>query len=140
MSETWVPREELEGLIGRDGAALLCREAGGVPIYVPVKTNPACRLGRILPQRQLAALVAAYGGTMIAVPNGKFRPHKDVILKRLAQGEPHARIALDVGVTSLLPSTLLPSGSVRIAFSFSFVSSFPSAPLRLRGRRYSGFR
>lgn len=99
MSETWVPREELEGLIGREGAALLCREAGGVPIYVPVKTNPACRLGRILPARPLAALVAAYGGTMITVPNGKFRPHKDVILRRLEQGEPHARIALDVGVT-----------------------------------------
>lgn len=119
MSETWVPREELEGLIGRDGAALLCREAGGVPIYVPVKTNPACRLGRILPQRQLAALVAAYGGTMITVPNGKFRPHKDVILKRLEQGEPHARIRpRRRRDRALCPSACLAQGPEPPAFVF----------------------
>lgn len=99
MAETWISREELAEIIGRDGATLLCRTCGGVPLYVPVKVNMSCRLGRILPPHLMAALVDAYGGLTISVPNGKFCPHKSTILRRLAKGEAHAAIALEVGVT-----------------------------------------
>lgn len=100
MAETWISRPELEEVLGRDGADLLCRVSGGVPVYVPLKADVSTHLGRILGPFKLAALARVYGGMRITVPNGrKAEAHKNTIIGKLEAGLPYDKIALELGVT-----------------------------------------
>lgn len=100
MAETWVSRPELEDLIGRNAAEVLCRCHGGVPVYVPVKVDADSALGRIIGIGPLRVLSSLYGGESITVPNGRrTEPFKGRILALLEEGHSCAAIALELGVT-----------------------------------------
>lgn len=100
MAETWVSRPELEEVLGKDGADLLCRVSGGVPVYVPIKADAATHLGRILGPLKLRALANIYGGMRITVPNGrKAEPFKNSIINKIESGLACDKIALEIGVT-----------------------------------------
>lgn len=100
MAETWVSRAELEEVLGKDGADMLCRTSGGVPLYVPRSADASTFLGRLLGPLRLAALTTIYGGMRITVPNGRrAEPFKGRIIDLLQCGTSAEKIAMAVGVT-----------------------------------------
>lgn len=100
MGCEWVHFGALADVIGRDAAAALCGEMGGVPVYVPAAPRPGHDLERIVGRQALLALAAVYGGARIMVPNlRRGQPRKGEILELLGRGLSRRDIALRLCVT-----------------------------------------
>lgn len=94
MSARWISLPELEEVIGRDMARVLCRHLGGLSIYIPRNPGPAHRCSPIIGLPALQALAAYAGGYHLELPNLR-RPEaeKKRIWELLDQGLTHERIA-----------------------------------------------
>lgn len=63
MAENWIPYPELVELIGRDAAGTLCRNYGGIPLYIPRCAGMDCPLSRLIGTYALKTLVLEYGAS-----------------------------------------------------------------------------
>lgn len=100
MAGIWVNFANLQDIMGKDMATVLCRARGGVSFYVPKAAQAGHDLVRIIGVPAFRALVAVYGGEVIVVPNyRRGTPRKGTILKLLEQGVSMRDIAMRLDVT-----------------------------------------
>lgn len=99
--DMWISQYELDTLLGKDAAKLLCSHYGGVRFYIPTVNTVATNhpFAMLLGMRAMRALASAYGGNRITVPNGRNEPKKSEILDMLEQGKGARATALALGVT-----------------------------------------
>ena len=98
--DCWVARVELEEVIGKQAAKLLCAHFGGLRQYIPQKANAYHPFASLLGMLDLTLLCERYGGVSITLPNGRNEPGKEEIIKAIEKGEKTMRdIALEFGVT-----------------------------------------
>lgn len=99
MASRWVSMVELEMLIGKEAAQVLCRHAGGVSHRCPVHPHTDTLFARLIGAPALKKLCQAYGGEMIVLPNGQHTTKKMDIVARLEQGKSCRQIAMELGLT-----------------------------------------
>lgn len=100
MSERWVSLPELGSVIGDRAARDLCREFGGLSVYVPARGKADHEFARVIGEQAMQALCAYAGGYHVALPNLR-RPEsqKDRILGMLETGATHREIAEECKVS-----------------------------------------
>jgi len=87
---------ELVEKIGLPDAYRLCRERGGVRIYIPYQARPDCQLARIVSMEAVRALVEHWQGETIEVPKAEtlLRQLRDREIRAARrQGVPRAELA-----------------------------------------------
>lgn len=100
MSARWISLAELEEVIGKTNAALLCREFGGLSCYLPATPGPDHQFARIIGMPALSALAKYTGGWHLEMPNlRRAEPSVRRIREMLAQGLTHRVIARECRVT-----------------------------------------
>jgi|GEM_PF-1281057 hypothetical protein len=98
----WVSMRELKEVIGKDAAQKLCRNKGGVLLYVASTYMDMHPLVPLIGAGAYRALCLEYGGMHIEIPNGrKLEPRKDEVLAMLDKGGvPIQEIARLCGVSA----------------------------------------
>lgn len=104
----WISRPELENLIGKDAADILCCMHGGVPFYVPVRAKQGIELAKTIGFGRACVLCSVYGGSYITVPIGnRPEPYKIKIMRLIDEGKRPSQIAKELGTTERYVRTIM---------------------------------
>lgn len=96
----WIAEEDLKELIGKEAAATLMFERGGLDIFVPKEATAEHPLAKLLGLAAAKSLCDVYASTRIVVPNGKkARPKNKDARQMLGQGMSVSQVAAKLGLT-----------------------------------------
>lgn len=94
--------EDLGAIIGFSNTLLICGTRGGRQLYIPEKTSPDHLLSKLLGETAFRALVDAWGGETLTIPNlAEFNRYQRVraCARHLLEGRSMHAIARITGVT-----------------------------------------